>query len=91
MGEINGGFLSVELAGQICRDLGQAVEGPLGHPLGNACFSPYRTLEASHQLVCSPGIGSKLEVRTAVTHTIDINKPEDWADLGGRSPNVSQF
>jgi hypothetical protein len=40
MGEITVAFVSAELAGQWCSDLRQAVEGPLGCPLGNACFSP---------------------------------------------------
>ena len=43
MGEITVGFVSAELASQRCSDLRQAVEGPLGRPLGNACFSADRT------------------------------------------------
>ena len=45
-------------------------------------------LESLRNQDCSPGIGSELEVqvRTAVTHSIAINKLQDWAGLGGGSP-----
>jgi hypothetical protein len=46
MCEISAGFVSAESVGQRCIDLRQAVEGPLGRPLGNAGFSTD----------CTPGV-----------------------------------
>lgn len=45
-------------------------------------------LEVFHNHDCPPGPGSELEVqvRTAVTHTIAINRLKEWASLGGSSP-----
>lgn len=45
-------------------------------------------LESFRQHECPPGMGSELEVeiRSAVTHTIAVNKLKRWAELGGGSP-----